>query len=146
MKNNMTKAQYGEYVKTKVPKSPVVKDCIKAFTVGGTICAIGEAFTKMYVFWGLSVDTARLLTSITLIFLSALLTALNIYPKIGKFGGAGSIVPITGFANSVVSPAIEAKPEGYVLGVGAKIFSIAGPVILFGTLASMLAGMIYYFK
>ncbi|MBQ7572698.1 MAG: stage V sporulation protein AC [Clostridia bacterium] len=144
MKNNMTKAQYNEYVKTKVPKSPVISDCIKAFLVGGIICTVGEVFIKLYMSIGLSLDTSRTATSITLIFISALLTGLNIYPKIGKFGGAGSIVPITGFANSVVSPAIEAKPEGYVLGVGAKIFSIAGPVILFGTIASMIAGIIYY--
>lgn len=144
MKNKMTNKQYNEYVKKKTPKSPVISDCIKAFISGGIICSIGEMFRHLYGMLNLSTELTATAVSITMIFLGSLLTGLNIYPKLAKFSGAGTIVPITGFANSVVSPAIEAKTEGYVLGVGAKIFSIAGPVILFGTLASMVAGLFYF--
>lgn len=143
MKNKMTNADYNKYVKQKSPKSPVFTDCLKAFLIGGLICDIGEMFMKLYGMLNLSKEMTATATSITMIFLSALATGLNLYPKLAKIAGAGTIVPITGFANSVVSPAIEAKPEGLVLGVGAKIFSIAGPVILFGILASMFAGVIY---
>ncbi len=144
MQNKMTNKEYSEYVKTKTPKSPVFTDCLKAFFVGGLICITGECFLRMYAFFGLDEKSASLASSITLIFLSALLTCLDIYPKIGKFAGAGSLVPITGFANSVVAPAIEAKPEGLILGVGAKVFSVSGPVILFGVISSMIAGVIYF--
>lgn len=144
MQNKMTNKEYGEYVKTKMPKSPVFTDCLKAFSVGGIICVAGECILRIYSSLGLDKESASLAASVTLIFLSALLTGLNIYPKIGKFAGAGSLVPITGFANSVVSPAIEAKPEGLILGVGAKVFSVSGPVILFGIISSMIAGVIYY--
>ena len=145
MKKNMTNSQYNEYVKKKTPNSPVLSDCLKAFISGGLICVIGEAFMKLYGLLNMSKELTSTATSITMIFLGALLTGLNIYPKIAKFAGAGTIVPITGFANSVVAPAIDAKSEGFVLGVGVKIFSIAGPVILFGTLASMIAGLFYFF-
>ena len=145
MKTKMTAEEYNEYVKQKSPKSPVLTDCIKAFIIGGLICCLGEAFLKMYLAMGLDKDAASTANAITLVFLGALFTGLNLYPKLAKFAGAGTIVPITGFANSVVSPAIESKPEGLVLGVGAKIFSIAGPVILFGILASMIAGLAYLF-
>ena len=145
MKTKMTAEEYNEYVKQKSPKSPVLTDCIKAFIIGGLICCLGEAFLKMYLAMGLDKEAASTANAITLVFLGALFTGLNLYPKLAKFAGAGTIVPITGFANSVVSPAIESKPEGLVLGVGAKIFSIAGPVILFGILASMIAGIIYLF-
>ena len=144
MKNKMTNKQYNEYVKSKTPKSPLVPDCIKAFISGGIICTIGEIFRHLYKTLDMSTELTATAVSITMIFLGALLTGLNIYPKLAKFSGSGTIVPITGFANSVVSPAIEAKTEGYILGVGAKIFSIAGPVILFGTIASIIAGLFYF--
>lgn len=143
MKNKMTNEQYNEYVKTKTPNSNIIKNCIWAFLIGGLICCIGQALLSLYKKAGLSDDSAATAVSITLIFLGALLTGLDIYPKIAKHAGAGTIVPITGFANSVVAPALEAKTEGYVLGTGAKIFTIAGPVILYGTLASFIAGIIY---
>ena len=145
MKNKMTNADYNEYVKQRSPKSPVFTDCLKAFLIGGLICDVGEMFMKLYDMLNLSRELASTATAITMIFLGALATGLNLYPKLAKFAGAGTIVPITGFANSVVSPAIEAKPEGLVLGVGAQIFSIAGPVILFGILSSMVAGVFYFF-
>lgn len=144
MKNKMTNEEYNNYVKQKTPNSPVIKDSIKAFIVGGLICDLGELLRILFTSLDLSDKLASTAVSISLVFLSALFTGLNIYPKLGKFAGAGSIVPITGFANSVVSPAIEANTEGYVLGVGAKIFSIAGPVILYGALASMVAGVFYF--
>ena len=140
----MNKQEYKKYAEQKSPRSPIVKNCIFAFIISGLICTFGQALINMYKFFGFSNDGAGTLCSITLIFLSAFLTGLNIYPKIAKFAGAGTIVPITGFANSVASPALEAKSEGYILGVGAKIFTIAGPVILYGTLASVISGIIYY--
>lgn len=144
MKNKMTNEEYNNYVKQKTPHSPVIKDSIKAFIVGGLICDLGELLRILFSRLDMSDKLVSTAVSISLVFLSALLTGLNIYPKIGKFAGAGSIVPITGFANAVVSPAIEANTEGYILGVGAKIFSIAGPVILYGALASMVAGVFYF--
>lgn len=144
MKNTMTNEQYNEYVKSKTPNSHIVKNCIWAFLIGGIICLIGQIILNIYKSVGLSNDNAATALSVTLIFLGALLTGLDIYPKIAKHAGAGTIVPITGFANSVVAPALEAKTEGYVLGTGAKIFTIAGPVILYGTLASFIAGIVYY--
>lgn len=140
----MNKQEYTEYSEKKSPKSPIIKDCLFAFFIGGFICVLGQALINMYKYFGFSKNDAGTLCSITLIFLSALLTGLNIYPKIAKYAGAGTIVPITGFANSVAAPALEAKSEGYVLGVGAKIFTIAGPVILYGALASVVSGIIYY--
>ena len=144
MKNEMTNQEYGEYVKKKTPNSTLLKNCIKAFLIGGLICAIGEGLMLLYGNMGLDEETAGMFESITLIFASALLTGLDIYPKIAKHAGAGTVVPITGFANAVVSPALEAKTEGMVLGIGAKIFTIAGPVILYGTLASWIAGILYW--
>ena len=143
MKNKMTNQEYNEYVKTKTPSSRLVKNCIMAFLIGGLICCIGQALIAIYKQFGMTDDNAKAAVSVTLIFLGALLTGLDIYPKIAKHAGAGTIVPITGFANSVVAPALEAKTEGFVLGTGAKIFTIAGPVILYGTLASFVAGIIY---
>lgn len=143
MNSKMTQQEYDKLVKEKTPNSPLFIDCIKAFLIGGLICTIGEALLKMYQYFGLSKDDSGTMVSVTLIFLGTLLTGLNIYPKIAKHAGAGTIVPITGFANSVAAPALEAKTEGYILGVGAKIFTIAGPVILYGTIASMTAGIIY---
>ena len=144
MKNKMTPQEYDKYVKQKTPSSSTVKDCLKAFLVGGIICMIGQFFLNSYKNCGLNEELAGTATSITLVFISALLTGLDIYPKIAKFGGAGTLVPITGFANAVVSPALESKAEGAVLGTGAKIFTIAGPVILYGTLASIITGFMYW--
>ncbi len=144
MKQKMTPEEYGEYVKQKTPNSKMFKNCIKAFLFGGAICTIGQCFSVWFLKLGLSEELASTATSIVMIFLGALLTGLDIYPKLAKHAGAGTIVPITGFANSVVSPALEAKTEGYVLGVGAKIFTIAGPVILYGTAASLVAGLVYW--
>lgn len=141
---NMNEKEYQDYVNTKVKKSPILKDCLMAFLFGGAICTIGQAFLNFYMYMGLEKEQASTAVSITLIFLSALLTGLDIYPKLAKHAGAGTIVPITGFANSVVSPALESKNEGLVLGVGAKIFTIAGPVILYGTMASVICGIVYF--
>ena len=137
--------QYSEMVKQASPNSPIFMDCIKAFVSGGIICTIGQLLLHLYTGMDISEKDAALWVSITLIGLSALLTALGIYEKLGKFCGAGTIVPITGFANSVVSPAIEFKKEGMVFGMAAKMFIVAGPVIVYGTLTSMLVGFIYYF-
>ena len=139
------KQQYSEMVKKASPNSPIFMDCIRAFVSGGIICTIGQLLLNLYTAMDISEKNAALWVSITLIGLSALLTALGIYEKLGKFCGAGTIVPITGFANSVVSPAIEFKKEGMVFGMAAKMFIVAGPVIVYGTLTSMLVGLIYYF-
>ncbi len=132
-------------VKKISPNSKSWIDIPKAFVIGGIICCIGQGLTDLYGNAGFDDKTAAAWTSVTLVFLSALLTGLGLYEKIAKHGGAGTLVPITGFANAVVSPALEFKAEGFVLGVGAKIFAIAGPVILYGTAASVLYGLIYYF-
>ncbi len=146
MNNKMTNEQYNEYVKQKTPNSNIIVNCIKAFIIGGIVCIIGQLILNFFTNKvNLDKESASTATSIIMVFLGALLTGLDIYPKIAKHAGAGTIVPITGFANSVVSPALEAKTEGLVLGVGAKIFTIAGPVILYGTLASIIAGFFYYF-
>lgn len=141
----MNKKEYEKFAKRKYPSSPIVKNCILAFLIGGMICMIGEVIGSFYQALGFTEKNAGTLTSVTLIFLSVLLTGLGIYSKIAHYAGAGTIVPITGFANAVASPAIEAKTEGLVLGVAAKIFTIAGPVIVYGTVASVIAGVLYYF-
>lgn len=142
---NMSNEEYIKYVQSKNPKSKLLKNCIKAFYTGGIICTIGQVFLNLYKYLGASDKNASTLVTVTMIFLGALLTGLNIYPKIAKHGGAGTLVPVTGFANAVCAPALEAKTEGYILGVGVKIFTIAGPVILFGTLSSVICGILYYF-
>ena len=142
---NVSKQQYSTMVKKISPNSKSWIDIPKAFVIGGIICCIGQGLTDLYGNAGFDDKTAAAWTSVTLVFLSALLTGLGLYEKIAKHGGAGTFVPITGFANAVVSPALEFKAEGFVLGVGAKIFAIAGPVILYGTAASVLYGLIYYF-
>ncbi len=139
----MTNNEYQQYIKTKSPKSPIVKDCAFAFVIGGTICALGQAILNLYMYFGLDEELSLTLVSVTLIFLSALFTGLDWYHTIAKFAGAGTLVPVTGFANAVTAPAIESRTEGFILGVGAKIFTIAGPVILFGELSSMVTGIIY---
>ena len=141
---NVSKQQYDTLVKKISPNSKSWIDIPKAFVIGGIICCIGQGLTDLYGRAGFDDKTAAAWTSITLDFLSALLTGLGLYEKIAKHGGAGTLVPITGFANAVASPALEFKAEGFVLGVGAKIFAIAGPVILYGTAASVLYGLIYY--
>ena len=130
----------------KAPASKTGKNCTFAFLIGGTICMVGQFFINLYENMGLSKDIASGATSVTLIFIGVLLTGFNIYPKIAKYAGAGTIVPITGFANSVASPAIEARTEGYVMGVGAKLFTIAGPVIVYGITASFIAGLWYFIR
>lgn len=145
MSKKLTKKEYQKIVERKSPSSKLLKNCIKAFLIGGTICLIGQCFLSFYQTLNLSEEMTGAATSITMVFIGVLLTGLDIYPKIAKHGGAGTLVPITGFANAVSAPAIEAKTEGFVLGVGAKIFTIAGPVILYGTLASFLAGIVFLF-
>lgn len=142
---NMSNEEYVNYVSEKSPKSNLMIDCLKAFAIGGLICTIGQCFLNLYKYLGADKETASTLVTITMVFLGSLLTGLNIYPKIAKHGGAGTLVPVTGFSNAVAAPALEAKTEGYVLGVGAKIFTIAGPVILFGTISSIICGIIYFF-
>ncbi len=141
---NMDRKTYKRYAKAHAPKSPVVKNCIKAFLIGGAICTLAQLLTNLYGVCGLGEEDAGLLTSVTLIFITAVLTGIGIFDDIAKHAGAGTLVPITGFANSVVSPAIDTKSEGLVLGVGAKIFTVAGPVLLYATLAGTLYGVIYW--
>lgn len=137
--------QYSQMVKKQSPPSPKLKDCALAFLVGGTICVLGQLLLELYsTTLALDEERAKVAVTVSLIFLSALLTALKIFNKIAKFAGAGTLVPITGFANAVVSPAIEFKAEGFVLGVGANMFKIAGPVIVYGTIASVIYGVIYW--
>ena len=138
----MSPKEYQNYVKEKAPKSPIVKDTLLAFVIGGAICVVGQAIQNGWMSVGLDKEDAGTATAITLVLLSALLTGLNLYNKIARFGGAGTLVPITGFANSVVSPAIDFKSEGFVTGMAAKMFQIAGPVIVFGTLASVIYGVL----
>lgn len=141
---NISNQEYGELAKRISPPSSMAKTIPMAFLIGGAICTLGEALLNMYGALGLSQDAAGAMTSMTLIFLSALLTGLKLYDRIAQTAGAGTLVPITGFANSVVSPALEFKSEGYVLGLGAKMFIIAGPVLVYGISASIVYGIIYY--
>ena len=145
MKDIKTKQEYLDYVDKKSPNSPILKNCFNAFWVGGLICTIGQFIFEFCKYKGLDETTCSTIVSITLIGIAAILTGLNIFNKIGKFAGAGSLVPITGFANSIVSPAIEYKSEGYVMGVGGKMFTVAGPVLVFGISASVLVGIIATF-
>lgn len=140
----VSKQKYSKMVEKATKNSPIVKDCVKAFLIGGAICTIGQGLTELYMLFDMGKTQAQTLCSVTLVFLGVLLTALHLYEKIAKHAGAGTLVPITGFANSVASPAIEFKSEGFILGVGAKMFSIAGPVIVYGTVASVIYGVIYY--
>lgn len=139
---DMTPQEYQSYVAEKAKKSPILKDTALAFLVGGLICVLGQAIQAGWSAAGLNTDDAGAATSCTLVLLSALLTGLNLYHKIARFGGAGTLVPITGFANAVVSPAIDFKSEGVITGMAAKMFLVAGPVIVFGTCASVLYGLI----
>lgn len=137
-----TPKQYSDYVDKKSPNSPILKNCFNAFWVGGLICSIGQIIFDFCKYKGLETTACNTVVSIILIGIAAFLTGLNIFNKIGKFAGAGSLVPITGFANSIVSPAIEYKSEGYVMGVGGKMFTVAGPVLVFGISASVIIGII----
>lgn len=138
-----TQKKYQEYVNKKSPNSPILKNCFNAFWVGGLICTFGQIILLICKARDLDEATSGTIASIILIGLSAFLTGLNIFNKIGKFAGAGSLVPITGFANSIVAPSIEYKSEGYVMGVGSKMFTIAGPVLVFGICSSIIVGIIY---
>ena len=137
-----TNKDYQKYVDKKSPNSPIFKNCFNAFWVGGLICVIGQLIYDYFIFRNFSTELAGTIVSISLIFLSAFLTAINVFNRIGKFAGAGSLVPITGFANSIVSPAIEYKSEGYVMGVGGKMFTVAGPVLVYGISTSVIIGII----
>ena len=140
----MTEKQYGKMVKDMSPKSPIVKNCVKAFVVGGLICALGQGLINLYSSWGLDKENSATAASMTLVALSALFTGLSLYDNLAKHAGAGTLVPITGFANAVSSAAVEFKTEGFILGVGAKMFTIAGPVIVYGVSASVVYGVIYW--
>ena len=139
---DITNQQYAEYVKRKSPTSPLWGDLLRAFLIGGAICALGQVITELWVISGLPRADAGTACSMTLVFLGALCTGLGVYDDAAKFGGAGTLVPITGFANAVVSPALEFKSEGFITGTAAKMFIIAGPVIVFGTCASIIYGLI----
>lgn len=140
----MTEREYGKIVKDLSPNSPMWKDCLLAFVVGGLICALGQLAMNGYMALGLEKEDAGTAASMSLVVLSALLTGLSVYDDIAKHAGAGTLVPITGFANAVAAPAVEFKTEGFVLGVGAKMFTIAGPVIVYGVSASVVYGFIYW--
>lgn len=144
MNNEQTKKAYEEKVKKMTPVNPTYKNLIWAFIFGGGICTLGEAIRQYVMYLGVSEEMAGTYCSLILIAISALLTGLNLYPSIAKIAGAGILVPITGFANSICAEALEFKKEGQVFGIGAKIFTIAGPVILYGILTSWLLGVIYY--
>jgi len=141
----VTPEQYKALAQQFTPKPTVVKNVIRAFFVGGVICVIGQIIINLFVTAGINRIDASTAATATMIFLGALLTGLGIYDEIGKFGGAGSIVPVTGFANSIVAPAMEFKREGYVLGVGAKLFTVAGPVLVYGIATSIVVGVVYFF-
>ena len=140
----MTEKEYGKLVDSLAPRSPLWKDCLNAFWIGGLICTVGQLILNGYSALGLDKTDAGTAMSMTLVALSALLTGLSLYDNIAKHAGAGTLVPITGFANAIAAPAVEFKTEGFILGVGAKIFQIAGPVIVYGVSASVIYGLIYW--
>lgn len=138
-----SKKEYAKMAQEASPKSKTLKNCTKAFFIGGAICTLGQLLINTYMILGFTLKEGRMLTSVTLVFLGSLFTAFGWYDKLAKHGGAGTLVPITGFANAIVSPAIEFKTEGYITGLGAKMFAIAGPVLVFGITASVIYGAIY---
>ena len=140
----MTEKEYGKLIKSMSPPSPLGKDCVNAFWIGGLICCIGQAIMNGYMALGMDKENAGTAMSMTLVTISALLTGLSLYDDIAKHAGAGTLVPITGFANAIAAPAVEFKTEGFILGVGAKMFTIAGPVIVYGTIASVIYGVVYW--
>ena len=139
---DMSNKDYDKFVQARAEKSPIVKNCLFAFLIGGAICTLGQAIMDVFLSLGLEKTDAGTATSVSLVALSALLTGLNLYNKLGRYGGAGTLVPITGFANAVVSPAIDFKTEGIITGMAAKMFTVAGPVIVFGVTASVIYGVI----
>lgn len=139
----MNNRQYNEYLKKKTPNSPLLKDCLMAFLVGGGICCIGQGIADLLGQW-FHREEVKLMLPIVMVFLGSLFTAIGIYDKLAKHAGGGTIIPITGFSNSITSAAMEFKAEGFILGLGAKIFQIAGPVIAYGTVASVVYGLIYW--
>lgn len=139
------KQAYQHYVARRAARSPVLRNCAAAFLVGGSICLCGQLLRRLYSLWGAPPDTASMLVSLTFVLLAALATGLGVFDSMARYAGAGTLLPITGFANAVVSSAIDTKSEGFVLGVGAKIFTVAGPVLLYGTAASVLYGLVYWF-
>ncbi|MBQ8144872.1 MAG: SpoVA/SpoVAEb family sporulation membrane protein [Butyricicoccus sp.] len=141
----LTKAEYQKMLEKRAPKSPIGRDVVWAAVVGGAICVVGQAVVNFYKGQGLDADGAAAATSLTMIFLGGLFTALHLYDKLAKRAGAGTIVPITGFANAVIAPAIEFKTEGFILGTAAKMFAVAGPVIVYGVTASVIYGLVLYF-
>ena len=142
---NLSKETYKKYATARAPKSPILKNCLRAFLTGGLICTLGQGLNTLYTkACGMEKADAGTLTACTLVLIAALLTGFGVFDRIAKFAGAGTLVPITGFANAVVSPAIDAKSEGLILGVGAKVFSVAGPVLLYGTLAGTAYGVVYW--
>ncbi len=145
MQQVFTKDEYRKYVDKISPNSKILRNVLRAYVVGGLICALGQFFLNSFRQMGLNQDTSSSLTSVVMIFFGVAFTALDLYDDLGKFAGAGSIVPITGFANSIASPAIEYKSEGYVLGIGARMFLIAGPVLVYGISVSIIVGIIHYF-
>ncbi len=138
------KTEYQKYADRTAKKSPIFIDCIKAFIVGGLICTFAELLFNFYLKLSLKEETVKILVPVTLIFLTAIFTGIGIFDRLAKHAGAGTLVPITGFANAVVSPALDTKAEGYILGVGTKMFTIAGPVIVYGTVASVVYGVVYW--
>ncbi len=144
MSSKMTNQEYLKFTQKRTPDSPILKNCLWAFLVGGAICVLGQCILNFCISRGLTQESASSVTSVCLIFLSMLFTGLDLYDGLAKHAGAGTLVPITGFANAVASPAIEFKSEGYILGVGAKMFIVAGPVIVYGITSSVIAGIIYF--
>ena len=143
MKPIESKEEYQKYVDKKTPNSPIAKDCFNAFWVGGLICVLGQFIFEFCRYRQINETNSYAIVSVILVFLSSFLTAINVFNRIGKFAGAGSLIPITGFANSIVSPAMEYKSEGYVMGVGAKMFTVAGPVLVYGISTSIIVGIFY---
>lgn len=141
---NLSNEKYDKMVKKASPNSPVILDCIRAFIIGGLICSFGQLLTTMFEALKMNPDEIRITVSVTLICIAAFLTAVGLFDKIAKFAGAGTLVPITGFANSVVAPAVEFKSEGFVMGTGANIFRVSGPVVAYGILVATVFGLIYY--
>lgn len=140
----MTNKQYNKYIEKRAERSPCLLNCIKAFVLGGFICTIAEILSDIYIYLNIEKEDSQLLASLSLIVIAAILTGIGVFDKIATFGGAGALVPITGFANSMVSAAIESKSEGYITGVASKMFNIAGPVIAYGTFFTLIYGLLYY--
>lgn len=140
----MTEKEYNRLAEEMAPKSPMGKDCAKAFVIGGLICTLGQAFIRLYTRLGLEKTDAGTAASMSLVVLSAFFTGLSLYDNLAKHAGAGTLVPITGFANAIAAPAVEFKTEGFILGLGAKMFTIAGPVIVYGVSASVIYGIVYW--